>query len=212
MDTWHNFIFKMHWPQNQPPNWWIDLFIVDTIIKTIISDYRDQIRLWRFHRRAGNDQLGHQLTLFCYTNEKIGLLINDVIKGSMSYNILTNHQVLEKYLYQKGGHNIEDSSDKSWPIEIQKSWPYFIFGVSAMLLELIDMIGQNVANKLHLIPPFTNITEIEKFYSSLNENLKAIWQQNGSHAFFHHINALFGYAPVLAQPREIFGVGILASF
>jgi len=210
MNKWHNFRFRMHWPTNEHPKWWIDLFIVDSIIRETISSYRNKIELWRFHRRAARDQSGHQLTLLCYTTQEDSVSMNDVIQKTESFEILNKHGLLREYLHYEGGPNIEDSSDKNWPKEIQKSWPYFIAGVSEMLLELIDTIKKNVAENLSLNPPFKELTDIERVYFKVNKRLTILWQQEGSHAFFHHINALFGYVPLLAQPRNF--AGILASF
>jgi hypothetical protein len=42
------------------------------------------------------------------------------------------------------------------------------------------------------------------------DKLNAFWQRSASHAFFHHINALFGYVPLITQPRQI--QGLFASF
>lgn len=210
MKIWHNFCFRMNWPDNENPKWWLDLFVVDTLFREILLSHREKIGLWRFHRRAIKDKSGHQLTLLCDMTKEDSELINDVIKKSSTLKILNDNGYLREFLYEEGGKNIENSSDKNWPIEIQKSWPYFIDGVSKMLLEMIEVIRSSVADVLGLHPPLEDQNDIEKLYIKVNERLISLWQSGGSHAFFHHINALFGYAPLLAQPRNL--AGILASF
>jgi len=210
MKIWHNFRFRMHWPDNENPKWWLDLFVVDSLFREILTNNREKIDLWRFHRRAARDNSGHQLTLLCYMTKENSKLINDVIQKSSTLRILNGNGNLREFLYEEGGNNIENSSDGNWPIEIQKSWPYFIDGVSEMLLEMIDVIRTAVAEGLDLHPPLEDPNDIERLYIKVNERLISLWQNEGSHAFFHHINALFGYAPLLAQPRNL--AGILASF
>ena len=210
MKIWHNFRFRLHWPDNENPKWWLDLFVVDSLFREILSSHREKIDLWRFHRRAARDNSGHQLTLLCYMTKENSKLINDVIQKSSTLRILNDNGNLREFLYEEGGDNIENSSDGKWPIEIQKSWPYFIDGVSEMLLEMIDVIRTAVADGLGLHRPLEDPNDIERLYIKVNERLISLWQNEGSHAFFHHINALFGYAPLLAQPRDL--AGILASF
>ena len=210
MNKWHNFRFRMQWPENENPKWWLDLFVVDSLFREVLSNYREKIALWRFHRRAARDNSGHQLTLICYMTKEDLVLINDVIQKSKTLEILNNNGLLREFSHKEGGPNIKDSSDGTWSIEIQRSWPYFICGVSDMLLEMIDTIRESVADNLNLHLPLEELNDIERLYIKVNERLTTLWQQEGSHAYFHHINALFGYAPLLAQPRNL--AGILASF
>jgi len=210
MKMWHNFCFRLNWPDNENPKWWLDIFVMDSLFREILTNYRKEIDLWRFHRRAARDDSGHQLTLFCYMSKDNSKLINDFVRNSSTLRVLNNNGNLKQYLYEEGGNNIENSSDGNWSIEIRKSWPYFIDGVSEMLLEMINLIRTGVANGLGLNPPLEDRNDIERLYTKVNERLISLWQNEGSHAFFHHMNALFGYAPLLAQPRNL--VGILASF
>jgi len=76
-----------------------------------------------------------------------------------------------------------------------------------MLLNLIGALNKYIKPDINKT---SNISEIEKFYIELEKRLTEIWQRHGSHAFFHHINAIFGYVPLLAKPRSF--DGILASF
>lgn len=210
MEKWHKFCFRMNWPDNESPKWWLDLFVVDRLFREILSSNRERISLWRFHRRAGKDNSGHQLTLFCYMSEEDSKLINNVIQKSSTLKILKDKGYLRDFLYEEGGKDIENSSDGTWSIEIQKSWPYFIEGVSEMLLVIIDVIRISVADDLGFHTPLEDPNDIERLYTKVNERLISLWQSEGSHAFFHHINALFGYTPLLAQPRNL--AGFLDSF
>jgi len=212
MNKWWHFRFRINWPENQL--WqWIDIFIFDTIVRQILMENRKKISLWRVHRRAKRDQEGHQFTFLCYSQDKTAQLINKKIISSSTLIKLKNAKLLEKYFWEEEEReknnktNIEDTSDKDWPIEIQRSWPFFIMGVSEMLLKLIEQIKENTQLPDLSIP----INSIESYYIKLNDKLSNIWLNNGQHAFFHHINALFGYVPLLVKPRSVFDLSMLVK-
>jgi len=282
MNKWYNFRFRILTLENESPRWWVDIFIMDTIARKVLLETK--ILLWRFHRRTGIDETGHQLTFHCYTDDALAESINESIKQSGEFNFLQRHRLLRIYycdeavalfsqqkyneLLEKFPHveavlkpfkevdeqvesfkkpkndmvyiycweipdvkkkelgnetineimkhaeeakqNIEDTSDKTWSVELQKSWPYYINGVSQMLLELMRHLKTQVPGKMPSITSNPPLNEVESFYIDLNNRLMAAWQNEGSHAFFHHINALFGHVPLIAQPRTI--TGMFATF
>lgn len=211
MNKWHNFRFRILTLENGNTRWWIDIFIIDTIVRDTLSENRSLIELWRVHRRASKDETGHQLTFHCFADDPVSKSINDLITQSDAFNFLQTHQLLRRYFCDEGAKPaVEDTSDKIWSVELQKSWPYYINGVSEMLLNLIGRLKTQVTAKMSPISSNPSLTEVESLYNELNNRLMAVWQQEGSHAFFHHINALFGYIPLMVQPRSI--TGILATF
>ena len=94
--------------------------------------------------------------------------------------------------------DIEDTSDKNWPVSIQKAWPYYIMGVSQMWLELIVQIADNKMKT----NSFASIREMEMFYRQIDETMTNLWQKQGRHAFMHHLNALFGYKPLIYYEKR----------
>ncbi len=40
-----------------------------------------------------------------------------------------------------------------------------------------------------------------KKYDEANESVGGIWIHEGQHAFFHHLNPIFGYEPVIIRNR-----------
>ena len=95
--------------------------------------------------------------------------------------------------------HVEDVSDKSWPTIIQKSWPYFIMGVSQTWLGMIsqkaDELGEDVSG--------ATLYAYEKLYRRVAESVDEMWRHDGRHAFFHHLNALFGYKPLVIYERKL---------
>lgn len=62
MNSWNNFRFKIDWDVNQSPKWWIDIFIIDDIVRNVLLENRDEIELWRVHRMADrNPRMGSNL-------------------------------------------------------------------------------------------------------------------------------------------------------
>ena len=211
MCKWHELIFKINSPNIQNPKVWIDIFIIDKIIRDVLTTEKSKIILWRIHRRWLDDREGHQLTLSCFTKEQTANSIEKLIKESESFKILQANSLLAEDLKKVTGRaNIrdiaDDSSTHNWPEELKDSWPFYIGGCSKMFLCLIDSLKDKAKSGVD----GKDISEIENFYTGINNRLIEIWQEHGSHAFFHHINAIFGYVPTLAKPRGFHG--ILASF
>jgi len=211
MCKWYELNFKINYPDIQNPKVWIDIFIIDKIVRDVLTAEKSKIVLWRIHRRWSVDQAGHQLTLSCFTKEQTANSIEKLIRGSGPFKILqANNLLAEDLKTVTGGENISDiADDKStldWLEELKQSWPYYINGCSEMFLCLIEYLRDAAQADINE----NNISEIEKLYKEINNRLIFIWQKNGSHAFFHHINAIFGYEPLLARPRVFHG--ILASF
>ena len=211
MYKWYEFNFKMNWTQNQEPKTWIDIFIVDEIIQDVVSKNKSVIELWRIHRRWSNDPTGHQLILSCFTQEQNANSIKRYIIGSRPFKFLQENNLLAEELETAaGGESIRDIADdkstRNWPEELKNSWPYYISSCSEMFLCLIDSLKGGAKSDID----GKDVSEIESYYTGINNRLMNIWQGHGSHAFFHHINAIFGYQPLMAKPRGIHG--ILASF
>lgn len=88
--------------------------------------------------------------------------------------------------------NIKDTSDKNWPEEIQAAWPAYIMGVSNMWLQLIEQEIDDSAGS-------TDINVLLDKYRLANQNVTRLWQTEAQHAFLHHLNAIFGYEPLVIK-------------
>ncbi|GAG92741.1 unnamed protein product [marine sediment metagenome] len=211
MNKWYGFNFKINWPDNQDPKVWIDIFIIGTIVRDVISKKKSEIDLWRIHRRWPSDEHRHEVTFDCFADKETATSIEKLIRESETFKILQANNLLAGDLKKvTGGSNIHDIADddstRDWSEELKESWPYYINGCSEMFLFLIESLKGRSKTDVDE----KNISEIESFYTELNNRISEIWQRHGSHAFFHHINAIFGYEPLLAKPRSF--AGILASF
>lgn len=199
---WWSARFRMDWPLEQTASWHIDLLIAHKIVAPVLEQYRESIPLWRFHRRAARDQAGHQFSFIYYASAETAYQVFETLRS----NALLIEMKVEGMVLDDRYDNpvkitkprIEDTSDPGWPSPIRKSWPYFIMGVSQMWLNLIaDTAGDLPETSTPL-----SLKESEVVYKEVNAAITALWETDGRHAFLHHLNALFGYEPLIFYEKR----------
>jgi hypothetical protein len=200
---WWYARFRMQWPPEEEPSWHTDLLIAHKIVAPVLLQYKDRIRLWRFHRRAARDEVGHQFSFIFYASAETAYQVFDRLRSNaLLTEMAYAGRVIEK-MYDNPDRiakpQIKDTSDPNWPSSIQKSWPYFIMGVSQMWLNLI---AETVAD-MPAADALLSLDEYEEFYKEVNATITSLWENNGRHAYLHHLNALFGYKPVTFYEKRM---------
>ena len=200
---WWCATFRINWPENTPPSMYIDVCLAHQVLLPILNDQKDNLILWRFHRRAARDQAGHQLSLIFYASPETANQIFDSLSEDRLLTEMQDTGIIIHISYDDTTTitkpNIEDTSDPNWSPEIQKSWPYFIMGVCQMWLTSIREIAENT-------PPERNPSSLQEmltFYQGIDEALRKLWQEEGRHSLLHHLNAIFGYQPVKLNRGDI---------
>ena len=194
-ETWRRVKFRFRWPEGVDLDFSYHLLIADQILLPVLENHKDDIPLWRFHRRAARDRAGHQFSFIYYSNGYVDRKIRAQINQNPIVSRLKDLEVLEALLFTHSDKNeaalVEFTSDPDWPLEIQQSWPYFIMGVSESWLDLIER--EQAQNK-----EATNrdIVEMLSYYQQLNDRIINKWGEYGRHAYLHHLNAIYGYTPV----------------
>jgi hypothetical protein len=195
---WWYARFRMKWPENKEPSWHIDLVLAQEVIAPVLHEHRKNIDLWRFHRRAGRDEEGHQFSFIFYAAQKTANKIYMSI-GSMLWLKKMTRAGLVQYLPESTEQiirpNLGDTSDSHWSPLVMKTWPYFIMGVCQMWLNLIGEIIQDRP----FMEKALSLKKLLFSYEKINKAMNTIWQEEGGHAFLHHLNAIFGYGPVLVH-------------
>ena len=190
--------FRMHWPPDTKPIWHMDLYLAHQVILPKLEQHKQDINLWRFHRRAARDGAGRQFSFIFFSSPQTARQIFNALQSDPLVAYLKTEGVLDQDVYddptQITRPNIEDTGDKNWPTSIQKTWPYYIMGASQMWLNLISEIA---AENLTDDPSPASIAEIETFYQQVDQTITELWQKEGRHAFMHHLNALFEYKPLI---------------
>ena len=200
---WWGVRFRMNWPPDTGPVWHMDLYLAHQVIMPLLKEKKNDIHLWRFHRRASRDRAGRQFTFYFYSAPRTAQQIYDALQSNPILIDTLSAGVIDEIVYDDPANinrpNIGDTSDKKWPLSIQKTWPYYINGVSQMWLNLLaeiadrDLKGNDPAS----------IEDIESFYRQVDETVTDLWQENGRHAFLHHLNAIFEYEPLIYWEKQL---------
>ena len=158
-----------------------------------------RIALWRFHRRAGMDAAGHQLTFLMYTQQPVA----DAVQSQIEENALVAS--LQRAGYLKGvvttcrgrepSPAVAAHSDPGWHPHIQKTWPYYIMGVSASWLALVDGVSIEIGDTSEP----KSVTELLEHYQAVHKEVSENWRGQGQHAYIHHLSAVFAYEPLFIQ-------------
>jgi hypothetical protein len=199
---WWYARFRMRWPENSEPSWYIDLLIAHRIVAPVICRHAGDISFWRFHRRAARDNEGHQFSLTFHSSPEIADKIFGSLKGNRLLKGLKRSGIIIKDIYddttKPSAPGVEDTSDGTWDPAIRKSWPFFIMGVCQMWLSLIVKTAENLSGNEKSL----SVEKSLVFYKRVNETVQTLWREQGCHSMLHHLNAIFGYDPVLV--REVY--------
>ncbi|WP_455201835.1 hypothetical protein [Kaarinaea lacus] len=198
---WWQIGFHRNMQEDEDPAWYMDTLVAYKIIKPVLDQYEQKISLWRFHRRAAADASGHQFSFIFYSNRSSGELIYKQVKESELVQILLNENYIDRMsFYDINGiarAEVETTSDNSWPIELQKAWPEFAMGVSKTWLNLVgEYLKQSNESDSQ------NVTEQVEQFREISNKIDLVWEEKGSHAFLHHLNALFGYQELYIIERK----------
>ncbi|HFD12674.1 MAG TPA: hypothetical protein ENJ32_09425 [Crenotrichaceae bacterium] len=190
--SWWYCRIKVNREEGEPPNWAMGELVAIEVFAPLLKQYRSDIELWRFHRRAGNDTSGHLFSFIFYSSAATAKRIYDDVENNEVLLTLLQEGQLDGVLFDDVSKlsrpHREDTSDKSWPMIIQKSWPDYIMGVSQMWLNLVESLAKN---NHHL--------DTVEHYQDVHDKLTALWRENGQHVWLHHLNAIYAYNPMLIR-------------
>jgi len=194
---WWRCQLRIVWPDEISVNWGMDLLLAHSVVSPILKDHYRDISYWRFHRRAARDNTGHQFSFIFYSTSETANSVFTAINQSNILQQAIKDNLIEKVVTGDPDNprwpNIEDTSDPNWPPDIQKNWPSFIMGVSSLWLGLIDESMQDSPDDI------TDINQLLTKYREVDAKITNSWRNQGQHAFLHHLNAIFGYNPLLVR-------------
>ena len=193
----------MDWPKGEDPAWYVDFILAHRIISPLLDQYEKKIFFWRFHRRAGRDNAGHQFSFIFYASIETAQKIYRAIQSSRLLKELVAAHLVVDTIYDDTAvvrmPGLEDTSDSTWSPEIKRTWPFYIMGVSRTWLNLIDEVSKETIKETDL----SNLDDLLAGYRKVNEIVEEKWQKEGGHAFLHHLNAIFGYEPVVIYEKHL---------
>jgi hypothetical protein len=201
--NWWGARFRIKWPRETEPRWYMGLLIADQIVRPGLDKYGDEIDLWRFHRRAARDNAGHLFSFIFYASPATATRIYAEIESNELLRDLTFAGLIEAATYDDTTEiakpNIADSSDKKWSLAVQEAWPYYIMGVSQMWLQLSSDVAADISKG----DQPASIPELEAVFQKADAVVTELWQKEGRHAFLHHLNAIFEYKPVVVWEKRL---------
>jgi hypothetical protein len=180
----------------------MDTLIAHRVVSPTLARYQERIDLWRFHRRASRDSAGHQFSFIYYTDVVSARLITDELRNDALVVSLIRSGSVRRMLFEDtqatSKSEIADTSDPVWPPAVQQAWPYFIDGVSRSWLELVEQTAQRSRPAVD----DSSVFVLQDSYRTIDKEVQEAWETQGRHAFLHHLNAIFGYAPVVVYEKK----------
>lgn len=200
---WWQARFINRLEEGESPEWVSDLMVADLVIEPVLEKYSGSLALWRFHRRAVHDASGHVFSFVFYSDQQTAAQVFEMIGKSPALELMMQNDFIEEYddhdlESENGRTGLEDTSDGNWSPALQQVWPAYIMGASVLWLGLINQ---------YIEPIDITMTDFELLvedYQAADAAITAIWRNEGQHAFLHHLNALFGYAPMLLNAETNF--------
>ena len=203
---WRAVRFQNQWPEGMPAEWYMDALIAHRVVGPILDRYRTQIPLWRFHRRAARDAAGHQFSFIYFADAVTACRVVEAVNSDTLVADLLAAGLIQRLVTDENGQiikpDIADTSDPNWSPVVQRSWPYFIMGVSQTWLEMIETEAGRRQSSIDQ----ASIESLQEQYRLIDDEVRNVWKTEGQHAFLHHLNAVFGYAPIHV------GAGVLRKF
>ncbi len=200
---WWQARFRLSWPTGAPPAWHTDLYLAHRVISPVLSMTQEDLLLWRFHRRAGRDGSGHQFSFLFFTRPEVAETVFSTIRQDpLVLRLEASGQLGELLTGSWEGSSpgaIEATSDPKWPLTVQKAWPHYIMGASILWLDLIDQVSKEGAPGSQAGSLGGTIDD----YIIINREVTRLWQEEGGHAFFHHLSAIFGYEPLFVVEKRL---------
>lgn len=195
---WHTSCFRMPFDAEGRPVWGRDLLLADRVLAPLLAAHRADITLWRFHRRAADDATGHQFSLLIHGSDAVYAAITAAIDADPLVARLKQEAQLSSVQHgcraPQSRPEIEATSDPAWNPAIQRTWPYFIMGVSASWLALVHDLA---ATPPAQAPAFDS--DPVGFYAAIDARLAELWAAQGQHAYLHHLSGVYGYKPLRIQ-------------
>ncbi len=200
--SWWHLRFKLNWPENESPDFSSHLLLAEQVLLPIILEHEDQLQLWRFHRRAGRDSAGHQFSLIFFAGQDTAERIGREVSENMLTTWLQEASVLERTSLDPSDPEelgrLEGTSDRGWPEDVQRSWPWFIMGASQSWLMQLQQVSHNLG-----LAESEEYQELVQHYRDVAAVMNGQWRDFGEHAYLHHLSALYGYQPVKLHATEL---------
>ena len=196
--TWHVVWFTLARARGESAPFYLDTLIAHRVIQPVLRQNQSAIALRRFHRRSGFDRSGHRFSFIFYAPAEQAAAIVNAIEHNELLHTLSRSQHIQAQGHQEKSDAVESTSDAHWPIEVQKSWPYFMYGASEAWLRLVDLQALE-AQRTSVENEMESLEQMLEFYRDVQQQVTELWRTTAAHAYMHHLNAIFAYEPIFLR-------------
>ena len=98
---WWYARFRMNWPPDTEPVWYPDLYIAHRIVLPVLKAHRNDIHLWRFHRRAARDGAGRQFSFIFYSTPRTARNVFQTLQSNLIADHMKNSGVIDDVVYDE---------------------------------------------------------------------------------------------------------------
>ena len=189
------------------PRWHLDALLAERVFAPILHTWGGALAPWRFHRRAADDAEGHRFSFAFRADPAVARQVLAAVRASALLDALRRagdvRDVREETVPREGpaSGELAAGTDPAWPPAVQQAWPYFAMGASRNWLALVEQVSAARAGGAP--PADDDLAALIAHYRGVNEDVSALWRDNAQHAWLHHLNALFGYQPVLIRELRL---------
>ena len=196
---WARARFAVFWPENTEPDWGPGALVTDKVLRPLLIEHFDKIPLWRVHKRALRDSTGNQFSFIFFASDSNRELVCNEIQEHEVISALKAKGVLNSVSCKEDSgdesYSIEGTSDRKWPKDLQRTWPYFAMGASATWMELLhEKAGAQGEGRERAT---LSLDETLGSYRKASYQASRTWARFGQHAYLHHLNAIFDYQPLI---------------
>lgn len=195
--------WKFHVPvlEGQAPRTWIDLLLFDQVVRHIVKRYEVRLDYWNIHRRWGPTS-NHVFEFRCRGDDALQAEVQSDIKQIRAFQVLNGlNPPIHVELCPQPPSKVDQAAahvDENWGEAVKKSHPKFMQGLCETLGSVIDAVRQPGP------PPNLDTSEglaaAEKYYREIEERVRVLWFNDGSHAYLHFLHMVFGYRRFGAAP------------
>ena len=167
--------------QGKATRLYLDLPIIDLVIRPIVESKDLLPTLWRIHRRAEEGKAGsHELTFRVYAERDLANRIAQSIRSSDTLAAPFAADLVDNFSW------VEEHAT------FQECWPEFAMGFSKSILNLIRAMREE---KAVTVPNLLSKpgSELIQFYKDIDDEIKKLWKETGAGAFLHQAHAIYGY-------------------
>ena len=204
MRRWYEFPFRIRWDQAQskPPETWVDLFLLDQVVPSLVALLETKEDRWCIHRRWMNDKDGHTFRLDCYTDKATADRVWARLKNHTAAEAVRSLLLEWPIERQEGGTDLA-TGNPHWMPRTKSVYPAFIQRVCQTFREVLDALKAELPSAL---PDCTSqsaqaasLQSVKDYYSALETKVRELWYNDGADSFMHMTHALFGSSPFRAR-------------